>query len=340
MIGYYVHHQGRGHLHRALTLVGRLRALGHDVDVLSSLPPEPGHEDHWVRLPLDDAPPHLDPAPSGALHWVPLHHDGLRERSRTISAWIGEKRPRLLVSDVSQEVTLLARLHGVPVLSVVLPGRRDDPPHELGFRVSRRLVGFWPDHADQMLRGVPPEVRRRLVTVGALSRYAPVDGGRVAPGERLAVVLAGRGGAAWTDAELDRFEAAAPGWRLVRVGGSGRWVHDPWSLLSSAAVVVTHAGQNALAEVAATRVPAIVVPAPRPFDEQLTTAAQLRIGDWPCLVESSLAGVDAQALLDRAGTLDGARWSSWCDGLAAERFVAVVQDVLRETAPEPAEVGR
>lgn len=48
--------------------------------------------------------------------------------------------------------------------------------------------------------------------------------------------------------------------------------------------VVTHADQNALAEVAAVRRPAIVVPRQRPHDEQTTAAAVLDTGRWPAFV--------------------------------------------------------
>ena len=40
-----------------------------------------------------------------------------------LSAWIAESRPRVIVVDVSVEVALLARLFGIPVVSVALPGR-------------------------------------------------------------------------------------------------------------------------------------------------------------------------------------------------------------------------
>ena len=56
---------------------------------------------------------------------------------------------------------------------------------------------------------------------------------------------------------------------------STRWVEDPWPLLCAADVIVTHAGQNAIADVAAARRPAVVIAQPRPHDEQLSTAQAL-----------------------------------------------------------------
>ncbi len=332
MIGYYVHHHGLGHLHRAQALVRQLDARSVRTELLSSLPAPAGLEDRWTRLVPDEVDAPVDPTARGALHWAPLHHQGLRERYRTISGWIADSRPDLLVSDVSQEVSLLARLHGVPVVSVVQPGRRDDDAHRLGLRVSERLVGFWPPEANGVLEGLAPELRHRLVAVGAMSRYLP----EAAPSRRRprhALVMEGSGGAAWTPGELDALQAGARGWSVQRIAPGGAWARDPWPLLRSAAVVVTHAGQNAVAEVAAARVPALVVPADRPFDEQHHTVAELARGGWPCLTTDRLGSVDPGTVLDQVQVLDGERWAGWCDGGAASRFADVVTDVLVRTAP-------
>lgn len=336
VIGYYVHHHGRGHLHRALRLSRELRGRGHQVTVLSSLP-APADPDGtgpaWVQLPRDDdglgegtgGP--RDPEAGGMLHWAPLGHPGFRARQAAISAWIEQTRPDAVVSDVSQEVTVLCRLHGVPVVSVVLPGHRDDAPHLLGLGLSARIVGFWPVEATRMLQGLPPALRERVVPVGALSRFEPASGPSDPDGPDV-VVLGGMGGDAWSVEELAAFTASAPQWRLHVLGRGATWTEDPWPLLRSARVVVTHGGQNALAEVAAARVPALVVPAARPFAEQVTTAAQLADGPFPVCSVSRLPSDAAGDLLDDVAALDGADWSRWCDGQAAPRFVTLVEDVL------------
>lgn len=333
MIGYYVHHHGSGHLHRARALVARLDARGVRTELLSGLPAPAGLEDRWTRLAPDETPDPRDATAHGVLHWAPLHHRGLRERYRTVSTWIADSRPDLLVCDVSQEMTLLARLHGVPVVSVVQPGRRDDTAHDLGLRVSERLVGFWPPRARGMLAGLAPELGRRVVAVGGMSRYAPEqDVARRTP--RHALVMEGAGGAAWTPAELAALEAGAAGWTFERIAPGTGWSTDPWPLLRSASVVVTHAGQNAVAEVAAARVPALVVAADRPFDEQRHTVAELARGGWPCVATTRLGLVDPQTVLDRVQALDGRGWAGWCDGDAGSRFADVVTEVLAATGPQ------
>ncbi|HEU5035554.1 MAG TPA: glycosyltransferase [Nocardioides sp.] len=304
MIGYYVHHHGRGHQHRAQALV---HALDEEVVGLSSLPRPADWSGRWVELERDDlASPAGDPTAGGRLHWVPTGDPGLSRRMRQLSTWLDEARPRLLVVDVSVEAALLARLHGVPVLVVMQPGRRDDPAHLLGYDVADRLVAFWPPAATaDLLPGLPDRLRDRVQAVGALSRFPVAPPSRRRPGPRRAVVLSGAGGPELTRAPL-------PGWEWTVLGRSS-WRDDPRAVLADADVVVTHAGQNAVAEVAALRRPAVVVAQDRPHDEQRVTAAVLRAGDWPVADEVA-----------HAAELDGDRWSAWCDGDAAHRFAAVV----------------
>ena len=234
------------------------------------------------------------------------------------SAWIESARPDVVVVDVSVEMLLLARLHGVPVVGVVLPGHRGDDAHLLAHDVADALVACWPPEAHDMARGLPVEARTRLHCVGAVSRL-PVSE-QAPPGTRHAVVLLGRGGHApvepvsdtWTFRSLD--------------GAGGRWVEDPTQAVLDADVVVTHAGQNAIAEVAALRRPAVVVPQTRPHEEQVTTAGVLHDGDWPAVVRDAWPTSKAawDAVLDEAAALDPRGWAGWCDGGAVDRFADVV----------------
>ncbi|NPC98985.1 glycosyltransferase [Nocardioides sp. zg-DK7169] len=342
MIGYYVHHQGRGHLHRALAVQ---EALGEPVTVLSSLEPPPDQRVGWVRLERDDlgvepgdegGRESRDVTARGRLHWVPRGDTGLAARMQQVSAWLVAARPRLLVADVSVEVALLARLHGVPVVGVVLPGRRDDAAHLLGFDVADRLVGMWPPEVTPaMLPGLPAPVVRRVHAVGALSRRPVVEPGTRRPGPPRVVVLGGAGGSQISEAALAEAMRSAPGWEWRVCGPPGPWVEDPHALVRDADVVITHAGQNAVAEVAAARRPAVLVPQERPHEEQRVSAAAIRAGGWPVLVEQDLPTTGWAERLTRAAALDGTRWATWCDGAAAQRFAAVLAP---ERAGEPVEV--
>lgn len=330
MIGYYVHHHGTGHRHRATVLAHALVAAGEEVTGLSSLPAPADWPGAWVELPPDDLAPRPErPTAGGRLHWAPVGDPGVRERAARIAGWIADAGPRCVVADVSVEVTVLTRLHGVPVVVVVQPGRRGDPPHLLGYELADRLVAFWPPSACPMLRGLPEEVTRSVQPLGALSRFPTRSPERRVPGPRRVLVLNGSGGGDLGPAVLAGARSETPDWDWTFLGGTGgTWVDDPQGLLRRADVVVTHAGQNAVAEVAAVRRPAVIVPQDRPHDEQVTTASVLGGGPWPVTVVPDPARVSGwAAVLEATADLDGHRWADWCDGGAAERFVQVLAGV-------------
>ncbi len=323
MIGWYIHHQGRGHLARAESVRAH---LDEPVVALSSLPEPASHRfAGWVQLARDDgSDPPVDPSAHGRLHWVPLGHHGLAQRGAEITGWLAANRPRVMVVDVSVEVTLLARLSGVPVVVMAMPGGREDAAHQLAYDVAERIVAAWAAPVYD-----PPFLHRhaaKTAYVGAFSRF---DG--VAPAgaqEETVLVLNGAGGTTVHRRDVDAAQAAVPSLRWTGVGVPGQeWTRDVWSSLSRAAVVVTHAGQNALAEVAAAARPAIVVAQDRPFGEQHAVTQALRsrgiavgLGSWP-------DPAAWPALIETARDLGGAGWRRWSTGHGAADAAAVIASV-------------
>ena len=110
---------------------------------------------------------------------------------------------------------------------------------------------------------------------------------------------------------------AGPGQCWAARGSGGTTRH---AAIDAAAVVVVQAGESAVADVAARRRPAVVVPAPRPFDEQVTTGRALALGRWPCRVEERFPARGWNARLAAVAALDGQAWAGWCDGGAADRL--------------------
>ncbi|WP_252976183.1 glycosyltransferase [Janibacter melonis] len=253
-VGIYVHHHGAGHLRRARSIAEVLRGRGVEVTLLGS------RGDVDIALPRDDDGPPADlvgTTADGQLHWVPLRHEGLRERMAAVAAWVAQEDPAVMVVDVSVEVTAFVRLLGVPVVVVAQPGLRDDPAHELGCRLAEAIIAPWPSSVCPA-----PHLRRwedKVAHVGGISALRP---GPPVPREPLAVLLGGGDG--WPDPALpEMVTSAVPDLRWQVVGGSS-WVSDLGPLLQRARVVVSHAGQNAVADLAALEVPAVVVPQPRP----------------------------------------------------------------------------
>ncbi|MEO3936537.1 glycosyltransferase [Dermatophilaceae bacterium Soc4.6] len=315
-VGWYAHHSGAGHVTRAVLVAA---SMSTPVTILSSAP-RPAHwpADRWVDLPDDAAPGGIDHTAGGALHWAPTGHAGYRDRMATLAQWIGTHRPPLLVVDVSVEVTLLARLLGVPTAVTLMAGDRTDRPHQLAYDAASALVAAWPPLAGEApVTGLREQWRERTTYAGAFSRFDHLTPGPP-PGGRHVTVLWGSGRSPGTRARLLAAQQATPGWHWSSCEGLG--ADEVWARLQSADVVVTHAGQNALAEVAASTRPAVVLPQPRPHDEQHRLARSLAslgiVGverDWPA---------DAQwpGLLEARRTSPPTPWSRWSDRQGAQRL--------------------
>ncbi|MCK0177058.1 glycosyltransferase [Mycolicibacterium sp. F2034L] len=327
MIGYYVHHHGRGHLTRALAISAH---LSENAVFFSSLPRPAGLRDgdDWVRLPMD-VPDHLapagdpvDPTAHGRLHWAPVGVDGLADRSALLLAAMASVRPRRMVVDVSVEVALLCRLAGVPVTVMAMPGDRDDAVHGLAYDIAEAIVAPW---SDDVYR--PQWLHRydaRTHYVGVISRF---DGMAPAPpsdGPRTGLLLAGAGGSEVPRDALDQLRHAAPGHRWVAAGGDGGWIDDLWPVLTGADVVITHAGQNAVADVSTARVPAVVIPQQRPFREQHATAIALAEAGIAVTAPAWPSPGDWPELLAATAALDPTRWERLRGRGAAARAAAVI----------------
>jgi hypothetical protein len=318
VIGWYVHHVGRGHLTRATAVAARLR---HRVTGLGSLPPPTGWPGRWVELERDDVhPPYAaraDVTARGTLHWAPVHDPGLATRQARVARWLARERPSLLVVDVSVEVALLARLCGVPVAVVALPGDRLDRAHRTAYDLAEVLVAPWPEGTHSA--GWPEAWLAKTCHVGAVSRFdgAPRPVGVLGPRPRV-LLLWGAGGRTTTDADVRTARAATPDWDWV-VRTPEAPSADLWRELADADVVVTHAGQNAVAEVAAARRPAVVVAQPRPFGEQVATARAVQRLGVAVGLESWPAEQDWPATLEKALAVGGDAWAAWSSGDGAYR---------------------
>lgn len=346
MIAWYVHHHGSGHITRAQTIAAELH-----VPVLGlSTRPEPAHwPGRWVELP-DDAgvenPAGADVTAGSTLHWAPRHHRGLRDRMATISRELASSDIRLMVTDVSVEVALLARLHGVPVVVMAQPGDRTDRAHRTGYDLAELIVAPWPSRP---ARPWPAEWAPKTTWVGGISRFdnrRSCNATHADPG-RTVLVMWGTGGIDVGRETLVDAAAATPEWSWLVAGPLPTtrtdrmpanlhdlgWIPDLWPWICRAGVVVTHAGQNAVAEVAAARRPAVIVPQSRPFDEQDATADAIRRAGiavtsrvWPAPGEWS-------GILASAAALGGSGWSHWSTGNGARDVATSIESLPGLRAP-------
>lgn len=348
-VGWYVHHHGRGHLHRFLAA---RRHVGERTVGLSSLPrPVAIPTDEWITLPLDvadhaGAGPPDDPTANGTLHWAPRGVPGLRDRMAMIAGWIATARPTTLVVDVSVEVALLGRLLSVPTVLVGQRGDRTDPAHALGYAGASRIVVPWMRATHRPEHGPPDD---RLTFCGALSRFddhpRPADARPAAACDDV-LLLVGGGGHHLRRADVVAAARATGPERRWHVAGALRVPDaddvtdhgddaDVWSLLHRSAVVVATAGSNVIAEVAAARRPLVLLPQDRPFGEQRAQAEALADAGVVELRTTWPPPAEWPPLLAAAECRDPAGWVVHHDGRGAERLGRAVREVATGTPATP-----
>jgi glycosyl transferase family 28 len=300
---------------------------------LSSLDiPAPHPFTEVVKLPRDDRADRVaEPTAHGALHWAPHHDSGFRARMDAVARWVADAQPAAIVTDVSVEIAAFARLLGVPVIVVALPGKRFDAPHTFVHRLADHIVAAWPPQLY-----VPAWLRpyaEKTSYVGGISRFDGRVGGGEAASSADARVLVLAGASEHFGASVDECAAACPGTTWTAVGGTdGCWVDDPWQRICAADVVVTHAGQSAVADVAAARRPAVVIAQPRPYGEQAATAEVLRRNRLATVVQR---WPDARAwptLISRALASNPDRWTRWQVSGAAARAARAIETTAQQCA--------
>lgn len=335
-MGYYVHHHGSGHRHRALAIA---RHLGDDITLLGSLGRGTDLPARYVELLRDDQPEpraDADVTAAGALHWAPLRHPGQRTRAAVLTRWLADSEARVLVSDVSVEAVLLARLMSVPPVAVALRGDRLDRAHAAGYDCAVRILAPW-SRASQ--HEWPAHWLAKTTWTGMISRFdgRPPEREQCGHPGLCVVLLLGSGGHGVQDRHLDE-AGSVPGvhWHVlgevrpyassgsVLVAGT---VSDPWRRLCSADVVVAAAGDAAIADVAAARAPLIAVPQVRPFREQ-AEHVRLLADQRLCVAASPWPRRSAwPALLAAALETGGDRWAEVSDGLGAQRAAVLLGEL-------------
>ncbi len=335
-IGYYVHHHGAGHRQRAMAIAaeyrGSITLIGTGLGRVSGDLPA-------LDLP-DDRLPHGnfsgadgEDATPPALHYAPLHHAGIRQRTALITGWIAQAQPRLMVVDVSVEVAMLARLAGVPVVYVRLSGRRDDPPHGHAFASALGLLAPYAEALDHPQ--TPDWVRAKTFYAPGITPLLPAAAPKSVGESDLVLVVNGKGGAATDGAKWAEAAASVPErqWRVIGPATIPAavppnlemlgWIDDPDALIASAGVVIGAAGDGVVSAVLAHARPFICLPEARPFGEQVAKAERLAANHaaivpaaWPAphhwrgLIDAATAqtGKRGRALTASDGAARAARW--------------------------------
>lgn len=301
-VAFYIHHQGAGHVTRAAALA---RSLGRpsvgisSSDVIDSIGKEAFTR--FYSLPLDydpsaSAPEAHDSSAPDCFHYAPVPSRWLLERTAELVSILKRENPLLLIVDVSVEVTLLARLCGIPTIVVRQHGRRTDNAHRAAYDSAEMLLAPFPKAMEDPI--TPASVKEKSIYFPSLSKHAVASKPSpenirstfgIQPSTTVGVIVLGRGGRTHT---LDQFITLATWfgeiqWYLLGVVKSGSelpipdnlhvtgWTKSTIEYFAIADFVVGSAGNNSVMEVAEFAVPYIVVPENRPFEEQVRKAEVL-----------------------------------------------------------------
>ena len=317
LIGYYVDQQGDGHRNRALQIAQQLNCDVVGFGTIAQLDGWPGR---WNRLAADTSDLIVDPSAGGVFHWAPLRHEGHRQRMGVVAVELAAGLDAMVV-DSSTEVAALSRLMGVPTVLVAMRAHEHDRAQHRAFDLANLIIATWPESAPEP--GWKQEWLAKTTYTGAISRFdslsveAAKKFGETLPTTtqpkdplKRALVVWGASQPELPESELRNVASSTEGWSW-RMRSPRRPSPNLWREMLDADVVVTHAGQNTIAEVAAAARPAIVVAQPSDYGEQAANARALaRVGACVAVQEWPDPTMWPQ-LLDSAIRMDTSSWAEW-----------------------------
>ena len=302
-IGYFVHHQGRGHAERAAAIANALASSrkvklfcarddifpplqqGVDVRIIPSLFEPTGRE----------APAMAALQMPETVHCAPLGWPTITAAFATIAQWFAEQRPSLFITDVSAELAQLARLCSVPHVAVMQHGDRSDPGHMAAYDSAVGLLAPYAQSLEQQDR--PVQLKRKThyapgVGIPAAAFPSKAEARRelgLSKEEEIVLVIAGGGGEGTPSAPLTLGARAEPDSRWITIGQVRSewhetppgnlehrgWVDNPRIWIAAADRVVSSCGNTTVQMVLAAGKPWVVVPEWRYFEEQFCKAEVL-----------------------------------------------------------------
>ncbi|WP_068259959.1 glycosyltransferase [Rubripirellula obstinata] len=365
-VGFYVHYHGRGHKHRTEAILEHLTVMATVVTSRSGGLQWSGPTlGEVIDLPCDNDGLNEDGLRAAsnvpALHFAPLWSDNVASRVANYTAWLADKRPDVMVVDVSAEISMLTRLSGVPQVVMRQHGDRNDAAHASAYAAAHSLLAPFPKMMED--ERTPPWVRNKTVYLNGFCRSTnEVDVAPRASCEPLArstkdiVFLFGRGGDEEVHERLRRAAELLPSHRLLVLGKEADtdrdrdpsnlhylgWVDDVSTYTDNAEVVVTAAGHNSVMELGSRRRPFIAVAESRPFDEQVRKAEVLQreglaigLDRWP--------SDDAwPSLIVEAKQINVTRWDEVFANDGAQQAAKHINDVAcwsLEQRRTPAEIS-
>ena len=358
-VGYFVHHQGRGHAERAASIANALIDQ-RGVTLFCAKPdifPELDKRVEIIPIPSlfesrgDEAPAMASLAMPQTVHCAPLGWPAITSAFAVIAQWFEKAGPALFVTDVSAELAQLARLCSVPHVAVLQHGERSDPGHMAAYDSAVGLLAPFAKTLEQSDRPAAHWQKTYYASGVGIECSQPGEKGKARerlglhPERELVLVIAGGGGEGSPSAPLTLGARAEPEVQWLTIGSVRSewhetppgnlehrgWVDNPRDWIAAADRVVSSCGNTTVHMVLAAGKPWVVVPEWRYFDEQFCKAQVLdREGlavvsrHWPSHAQAW------EKLWNAARMIDVGRQRAIIDPNSAQAAATWLNDLCRD----------
>lgn len=337
---FYVHHHGSGHITRALAIAsklphGEIVFFGSDLLSYKHLIPTsitciylpmdtPGDEDkNWLQTDLT------------FLHYAPINIDGVIQRNRLIIDFFAKHSNCLLVVDVSVEITLLARLCGIPTVVVRQHGDRVDLPHALAYESAALILA---PYSKILRQGIEDEYEHKTLYSGGFSKYVEGEVSLDDISEKDIAIFFGKGGTCFDQEVVEILRKKLPeDMQLHVLGHIENFNTIPGvtyygncqrasDVLKICTIVICNAGHNCIMELGSLRKKIICIPSIRPFDEQKIKAKLLADADLAVVIEEEeISEVNWAKVIDQAKKINTRAW----EDIMNPHAIAVIAEELQ-----------
>lgn len=303
-IAFYLNLQGAGHSRRFEAIARHLPADCELAVIGMGAQPQIANMGRPVRrvsVPRFGEPsalPFVQQQTSHDYHDFAVNHGQNAPFCLGMVSFLSRWQPDLMVVDVGLEASILARMCGIPTIYMRQHGCRWDRGHQLAYEWACSLLAPFDERMEQA--ECPDWIQEKTVYSGGFSRFSGWEKSEHMPisyaNDRPNIlVMTGFGGTEITRHQLMAAASATPAWQWHFVGAQAQphfneeyqdeplsrnvcyhgVVEDIWPYLCHAALVVSNAGHNSTMEIMTAGVPALFIPAKRPFTEQACKAEMI-----------------------------------------------------------------
>ncbi|UKT64779.1 glycosyltransferase [Pedobacter mucosus] len=342
-VAFYVHHHGLGHYRRAVQIAEKLIQhqpvlLGSNLKIQSK---NLNKAIAIVDLPLDtpttDDVNYSNGTLVDELHYAPLNINGLSERAAILSDFFAKNGPLILIVDVSVEVTLLARLCGIPTIVIRQHGIRSDPAHLMAYKCAELLIA---PYGKNLNRSANKWITKKTLFSGGFSRLDTIKKeDETAPNNQISIII-GKGGSSLNVNTVSKIAAKCQTFTFHVLGDVldndkpnlsnvvfYDFADDVFEIITKCSLVIGNTGHNSVMEVASLNKRFIGIPEPRPFDEQLEKAASLKnINGYLTVLPEEIESIDWNFLINKM-LLITPNWKNTIDSNALDNIANAIQSL-------------